>query len=236
MAGRRRWGRIVLVAVPVLVLLLVGGPFLYTRVIAPDPEPTLSLDARSVPPSAGSPSAGSTGSDPVHGTWTVGAGSRAGYRVDEVLVGQSVTAVGRTDRVTGTVTLSGSTVRAAEFSVDMASVTSDQSVRDDAFRERIMDVATHPTATFRLRRPIALGTVPAVGEQRIVTAAGSLTLRGTSRDVTVQLETRRSADGVTVAGSVPVRFADYGIPDPSVGPIRTEDNGVLEFRLELRRS
>ena len=78
--------------------------------------------------------------------------------------------------------------------------------------------------------------MPAVGERRTVTAAGTLTLRGTSRDVTVRLDTSRSADGVAVAGSIPVRFVDYGIPDPSVGPIRTEDNGVLEFRLELRRA
>jgi hypothetical protein len=28
---------------------------------------------------------------------------------------------------------------------------------------------------------------------------------------------------------------ERGHPDPSVGPIRTEDNGVLEFRLRLRR-
>jgi polyisoprenoid-binding protein YceI len=230
MPGRPRWGRVALVAVPVLVLLVVGGPFLYTRVIAADPAPTLTLDAATSTPPAGSGAAADAG-----GTWTVAAGSRAGYRVDEVLFGQSVTAVGRTERVTGTATLAGSTVRAARFEVDMASVTSDQSVRDDAFRGRIMDVARHPSATFELRRPIALGTVPAVGERRTVAAAGTLTLRGASRDVTVPLDLRRSAEGVTVAGSIPVRFADYGIPDPSVGPVRTEDNGVLEFRLELRR-
>ena len=188
MAGRRRWGRVALVAVPVLVLLVVGGPFLYTRVIAADPAPTLTLDAATSTPSAGSGAAADVG-----GTWTVAAGSRAGYRVDEVLFGQSVTAVGRTERVTGTATLAGSTVQAARFEVDMASVTSDRSVRDDAFRGRIMDVASHPRATFELRRPIVLGTVPAVGQQRTVAAAGTLTLRGTSRDVTVPLHLRRSA-------------------------------------------
>ena len=229
MAGRRRWGRVALVAVPVLVLLVVGGPFLYTRVIAADPEPTLTLDVEAATPSAGP-------AGPVDGTWTVAAGSQAGYRVDEVLFGQSVTAVGRTERVTGTVTIAGTTVRSARFQVDMASVTSDESVRDDAFRGRIMDTATHPTATFELRSPIVLGTVPVVGERRSVTAAGTLTLRGTSRDVAVPLDLRRSAVGVTVAGSIPVRFADYGIPDPSIGPIRTEDNGVLEFRLELQET
>lgn len=233
MAGRRRWGRVVLIAVPVLLLLVVGGPFLYTRVIAADPEPTLTLDAAT--PSSGSGAGSGADAGAVSGTWTVAAGSRAGYRVDEVLFGQSVTAVGRTEQVTGTVTVDGSTVRAAEFAVDMATVASDQSVRDDAFRGRIMDVASHPTATFVLRRPVELGTVPAVGERRTVIAAGTLTLRGTSRDVTVPLELVRSAAGVTVAGRIPVRFADYGIPDPSVGPVRTEDNGILEFLLQLRR-
>jgi polyisoprenoid-binding protein YceI len=232
MAGRRRWGRVALVAVPVLVLLVVGGPFLYTRVIAADPEPALSLETE---PQPGTAPSGTAGAASVAGTWSVAAGSQVGYRVDEILLGQSVTAVGRTDRVTGTATVEGSTVRSARFEADMASVTSDQSVRDDAFRGRIMDTARHPTASFELRSPLALGTVPAVGERRTVTAAGTLTLRGTSRDVSVRLDVRRSADEVAVAGSIPVRFADYGIPDPSVGPIRTEDNGVLEFRLRLRR-
>ena len=78
--------------------------------------------------------------------------------------------------------------------------------------------------------------MPTVDEQRTVTAAGTLTLRGTAGTSLCRWTPAGPRTAVTVADSIPVRFADYGIPDPSVGPIRAEDNGVLEFRLELRRA
>ncbi len=96
----------------------------------PGPALTLSLPA---------------GSGAVSGSWTAGSGSQAGYRVNEVLLGQNTTAVGRTSSVTGTLTLAGSTATAASFRVPMATVHSDKSQRDGQFDGRIMDVARYPT-------------------------------------------------------------------------------------------
>ncbi|MDP9069876.1 MAG: YceI family protein [Actinomycetota bacterium] len=84
---------------------------------------------------------------PLDGTWRVTAGSRAGYRVKEVLFGQDAEALGRTDDVTGAFDVRGTSVAAGWFSVDMTTVTSDESRRDNQFRGRIMVVATYPTAT-----------------------------------------------------------------------------------------
>ena len=44
---------------------------------------------------------------PLAGVWKVGSGSTAGYRADEVLFGQTTTAVGRTSDVTGSMTIAG---------------------------------------------------------------------------------------------------------------------------------
>ncbi len=41
---------------------------------------------------------------------------------------------------------------------------------------------------------------------------------------------------VGVFGTIPVLFADYGIPNPSVATIATEDNGLLEFVLIFDRA
>lgn len=87
---------------------------------------------------------------PRRSRWTAGSGSEAGYRVDEILFGQNATAVGRTSGVEGEMTISGTTVEAATVTVDMASVSSDESRRDNQFRGRIMAVGTYPTATFTL--------------------------------------------------------------------------------------
>ena len=90
----------------------------------------------------------------------MGAGSQAGYRVQEVLVGQNATAVGRTSKIWGSLTISGSTVTKGSFTVDMASVVSDQSQRNAHFDGPIMDVSQYPTATLTLSTPDRPGDDP----------------------------------------------------------------------------
>ena len=42
---------------------------------------------------------------------------------------------------------------------------------------------------------------------------------------------------VQVAGSIPITFADWNIPNPSFGGVvTTEDHGVLEFALNFAHS
>ena len=93
-------------------------------------------------------------SSAVSGTWNVAPGSQSGYRVKEVLLGQSATAVGRTSKIWGSLTIGGTSVSKGSFTVDMASVVSDQSQRNAQFDGRTMDVNQSPTATLVLTAPI----------------------------------------------------------------------------------
>jgi polyisoprenoid-binding protein YceI len=158
------------------------------------------------------------------------------YRVDEVLFGANVTAVGETNAVTGSLDIAGTQVADATFEVDMATVESDRSQRDGQFRGRIMDVETFPTSTFTLTQPIELASVPADGEQVTATATGDLTLRGVTNTVTFDVTAQLEGDRIGVLGSIPIVFEDYDIPNPSFGGIETEDNGVLEFVLVFQRA
>jgi polyisoprenoid-binding protein YceI len=99
-----------------------------------------------------------------------------------------------------------------------------------------MDTATYPTATFELTEPIALGTPPADGVQKKYTVTGDLTLRGTTRSITFDLNARRTANEIAVQGNVPVVFSDYGIDNPSGGPASVGDSGQMEFVLEFAPS
>jgi polyisoprenoid-binding protein YceI len=68
-------------------------------------------------------------------------------------------------------------------------------------------------------------------------ATGNLELHGHSQQVTFPLRAQRTVTGIQVSGSIPVRFADWQIPNPSFGSVvRTEDHGVLEFLLVLHRT
>jgi polyisoprenoid-binding protein YceI len=236
-----------IIALPVVALLLVtAGTWTYIHVLSTDAPARLTLEgsvADNVPATTATTtalpaSAGGTTAAPASfdGTWVATTGSQAGYRVKELLFGQSAEAVGRTGNVDGALTLSGAKVETADISIDLASVQSDKSQRDGQFRNRIMNVTQYPTATFKLTQPIDLGTLPADGATVTVPATGELTLHGTKKTVTTTLTAKRDGGTIDVNGTIPVVFADYSIPNPSFGPAQTEDHGEIEFLIAFTKS
>ncbi len=240
----RHWVRWLLLAIGVLVVLAVAGPFVYIHFFNGSTPAALSLSPGSSSPDASTPAtaAGTATADTgasgtVAGSWAAGSGSVVGYRVNEVLLGQNTTAVGRTTSVTGHLTISGTTATAADFSVPMATVHSDKSQRDAQFDSRIMDVSQYPTGTFTLTSPIDLAPLPAGGVIKDYTAHGRLTLHGTTRPVTFTLTAERKGAQIEVAGDIPVLFADYNIANPSfAGFVTTQDHGLLEFLLVFSKA
>ena len=220
-----------LVAAAALVLIAVLlGPYVYLNFIQGDAPSRLGLS----PEGSATTVAGAASAD---GSWTVGPGSVVGYRVNEVVFGQRGEAVGRTSSITGSAEIAGSTLQTASFTVDMRSVSSDQERRDRQFHGRIMDTATHPTAAFRATGPVELGARPGSGEQRTVEVPGELTIRGTTKPVTARLTARYDGSVIEVSGAIPINFAEWSIPNPSFGnAVATEDHGLLELLLQLRRA
>ena len=221
-----RW---ILGALAVLVVLAVGGPYVYIHFIE-GPAPAV-LSASTSTSAAARPATGS-----VAGSWQVAPGSQAGYRVHEVLNGQSTTAVGRTTAVTGGFTATATQVTKSTITVDLNKVASDQSMRDGQFEGRIMQTAQFPTATFTLASPINLGGLATAAGTRTVDAQGTLTLHGTTKQATASLTVLRSGATFTVSGQIPVVFADYGIDNPSFGFVQTQNHGVIEVLLHLTKA
>jgi len=232
-AMRKRW-RWLVGAVAIVVVLALGAPFAYIHFIEGPPPPKLTL------PTTRSTTTGASGATSdvtsVTGTYHVGSGSEAGYRVTEVLVGQNSTAVGRTTKIWGTVTISGASVTTGTITVDLASVESDQSERNAQFDGRIMDVAQYPTATLKLTAPISLGTIPSVGSKVTYMATADLTMHGVTRQVTFPLTAERTADGIDALVDVPIVFADWDIANPSIGGfVTTDSSGTLEVLVTLTK-
>ena len=198
----------------------IAGPAFYRDVIVGEPSaaPTVSV----------TPGSTSVATDDVSGDWSIGAGSTAGYRLDEVLNGTDVTVVGTTDEVSGTVTVDGDTVTAATVTVAVASITTDSGNRDQYFRNVALETEQFPTATFTLAEPID-AAVPADGQVETVQATGDLTMHGVTQRVTVDLQAALSGDGVQVSGAIPVTFSDYGVEAPTLGFVEVEDTGTVEF-------
>jgi polyisoprenoid-binding protein YceI len=225
----RKWKRWVLAAVIAALAIVVGGPFVYFNFIEGKAPAKLSLATTPVPSSA------ATGTRaPLTGTWKIGSGSLVRYRVKETLFGQSHTAVGGTSSVTGSMTIAGTKVTTATFTVDMTSITSGQSQRDGQVQGRIMDTTDFPTATFKLTSPIDLDTVPKDGVLKPYSANGTLQLHGTTKNVTFTLTARRTGNVIAVQGDEPITFSDYNINNPSGGPASVGNSGQLEFVLQFQ--
>lgn len=239
MAGsiRRHWKRWLIAGVATVAVLCTAGPYIYINYVQDKPPAALSLDDPSGSDSSGS-SSGSRdqAGEGVEGAWRVGSGSQAGYRVDEVLFGQNVTAVDRTEKVTGELEIEGNRAVSGSFTVDLASVKSDSDQRDGQFRGRVMNTERYPEASFELTEPVDFGSAPAVGEQVSAKATGELTVHGETNPVSFELDAQRTADGFRVNGSIPVTFADYGIEAPDFGGIAVEDEGNIEFLLAFDRA
>jgi polyisoprenoid-binding protein YceI len=227
----------VLIIVVVVVALAVIGPFVYIHFIeGPAPAKLALPDGRHT--TTTTTRAGSTEAEAasVSGAWNVGAGSVAGYRVSEVLIGQNSTAVGRTSKVWGSMTINGSTVSKGSVTVDMASVVSDQSQRNAHFDGSIMDVAQYPTATLSLSSPINLGSIPADGDIAHYDASGLLRMHGVSKSMTFSVSAERLDGEIDVLADITIPFSQWNIANPSIGGfVTTANTGTLEVLLHFTR-
>jgi polyisoprenoid-binding protein YceI len=220
--------------VVVIVLVAFLGPYIYIHFIEGPAPAKLALPSSSATTTtSGSQGSASTGSS-LNGTWNVGAGSVAGYRVQEVLVGQNATAVGRTEKIWGSMTIAGSTVTKATFTVDMASVVSDQSERNARFDGSIMDVSQYPTASLTLSTPIDLGTIPAAGTVEHDNTVGDLDMHGVTKLVSFPVTAERVGSEIDVLADIPITFSEWNIANPSIGGfVTTANSGTLEVLLHL---
>jgi len=210
---------------------LAFGPSVYANYASSVVEAPPALER--VSPGAGG-AGGAVDAESLSGTWSVAEGSYAGYRVDEVLQGKDVTVTGRTEEVTGSLMVHGLTLTDATVSVDVASITTPEPPRDIYFRDVALEASRFPEATFRLTEPVA-AQAPAPGEPQTFEATGELTLRGVTQEVTAQLQAVLTEDGGQVGGSIPITFEDFGVEAPSLGFVEVEDQGSVEFLLNLEQ-
>jgi polyisoprenoid-binding protein YceI len=234
-----RTGKLVIVGVTVLVLALGGGYLLLSARTSDSPPPAALEPAPST--TTGTATATRPDGATPDGTWQVSddGSSYVGYRVKEQLafLNSPNEAVGRSTAVTGTMEVTGDQVEAVRIQADLTKLTSDESRRDNAIRQRGLESERYPTATFELTEPIQLDGTPASGQDVGGKGKGRLTVHGVTREVDLDLAGRWSGSTIQVAGRLPVKMSDYQIQAPRFGPVVSiEDSAAVEFRLAFERA
>ena len=176
------------------------------------------------------------------GTWNVNdslgsmtdfSASWVGYRVKEQLAGIGAnTAIGRTPKVTGSMTLTGTVVSNVQVTGDLTALQSDDPNRDDQLHHQAIDTDHFPTAAFKTTTPIDLGSLPAEGATVSVVANGTLTLHGVTRPLDITVQAARQGGVIGVTGSMNIVFADFGFNGPtSFAVLTVEDHGIMELHV-----
>jgi polyisoprenoid-binding protein YceI len=132
----RRWrGVVIAVAALIIVAVVAIGAFIKLQ---PTPAPLMLPRGPAAAPAG-----------PMAGTWRVGNGSAAGFRVEVTAVGLSNYAVGRTRDVTGTIVVTGDAVTSAAFSINLSTIKVDGRAQPRVAAS--LDTAAHPKALVWLR-------------------------------------------------------------------------------------
>jgi polyisoprenoid-binding protein YceI len=220
------------ILIPVLGVIVVGAAGFYWMLSGTSAAP-LALRAST------SLSAAASGSN-LSGHWTVVAGpvdqpTTAGYRVVEKVAGglASDTATGRTGDVTGSVTVVGKQVTVANFTVNMATLKSDKSLRDTVLKTNAIETNKYPKAEFTLANPVVLPNIIS-GKIYAAKARGTLRLHGFSKVVNVTLQYQETKTGIVLLVDMPITMANYSIKAPSIaGVVAVENHGSFELRANL---
>ncbi|MBY6537146.1 YceI family protein [Rhodococcus sp. BP-349] len=226
---KKKWWITGAVVVVLAIVALVVGPRIYSSIESSDPAASVSTSGAEA----------ATGD--LDGEWTVTPGdsanpTSAGYTVAEVLNGTDVTVVGTTPDVSGSATIANQQLTAGEIVVQTETITTDSDRRDNQFRGNIFDVANNPTATFTVTSPVDLSTVPTDGTTATVTLDGTLTLKGQTRDVSVETQVLRSGETIVASGNISATWTDYGIEPPSLGFVTVDPTGSVDFLVTLGKA
>ena len=232
---------ILIAAGAILVLLILGLAAAYayyftgTRTSAKPLALASPSQVASASPSAGAASA-------LAGTWTVGSGSIAGYRVSEQFAGQTSSheAEARTSTVTGGLFVAGADASAINVEVDLSSLHSVDQVlgfnvsNRDRIVNQTLSVQQFPKAIFKADA-ITLPAGLASGEQVTASVPGQLTIHGVTRQVTASIKAQQSGSIVQVLGIIDTKMTDFGVTPPHLSITVVQPQVTIEFQLNFSR-
>ncbi|HEX5938739.1 MAG TPA: YceI family protein [Dehalococcoidia bacterium] len=163
--------------------------------------------------------------------------SEAAYFVDEELasLGLPSTAKGSTKSVEGALhlTTDGELApdRESRFTVDLTTLMSSESRRDDRVQEALNTV-TYPTATFIASELTGYDASLPEGSEQNLQLTGILDLHGVQKEITWTIVAIYEGDAMSGPATFEGLFADFGITPPNIaGFVTVEDDFTLQVQI-----
>lgn len=234
---KKRLAWIIAIAAVVIIVGVFIGSRIYASAVSAQAEdvPTLS-QTPAAEQSAGAPEPdGDSSAGDTSGTWSVGSGSFAGYRLEEVLNGADVTVTGRTEEITGSLNVQENQLVAADLTLQVDTISTDSDRRDQYFRTTAVDTEQFPEATFTLVEPVDVSASQNGGTQTFK-MTGEMTLNGQTVAVSPEVQAVFNDGQAQLVGQIPMTWADFGVEAPDLGFVSVEDDGFIEFSLNVTQN
>ncbi|GBD20901.1 Protein YceI [bacterium HR28] len=166
--------------------------------------------------------------------------SEARYRAREQLLGRSLPndAVGRTQAIEGQIALTADgkiDPQRSRFTVDLTTLQSDETRRDNYIKQNTLEVAKYPTAEFQPTEVQGLPWPLPTNGQASFQLVGNLTVHGVTKPVTWNVQASFDGTRITGTATTQVTFQDFQMTPPRVPIVLSLEDTItleLDFTLE----
>jgi polyisoprenoid-binding protein YceI len=156
--------------------------------------------------------------------------STARYRAQEELSGIGANeAVGETQAIIGTLLFDANyqPVAGSRIDVDLRTLKSDETRRDNFLYDNVLETGEFPLATFVVTGVEGLeGGLPD-GQEVSFSLVGDLTLHGVTNAATWDVTVTRNGESLTGSASTTFVLEDYDMEKPIIGPVVSIDDEIV---------
>lgn len=166
--------------------------------------------------------------------------SEAKFEIDEVLNNSPFHVVGTTNTVTGKITLNTtnpSQSNVGTISINARTLKTDSQMRDGMIGRMILKSEENEFITFTPKSFSGLPQSPVIGTEYSFTTTGTLTVAGTSQDVTFNVTAKAFSENEIQGTAISViDYNDFAITIPKVPKVASvEDKVTLTFSFVAER-
>ena len=157
--------------------------------------------------------------------------TEASYQVQEKFLNRDLPniALGKTNAVTGElqISLDGKpSGKITKISVDLRTLTSDQSRRDSRIHTQWLESDKYPFAEFTSTDVQGIPESYTEGQEINFKLTGDMKIRDVTKPVTFDVKGKLEGDTITGSATSKILMKDFGFDPPNVAGILTVDDGV----------
>lgn len=210
------------------------------------PASTASIASGATSSTSSAPPAGaSTGASTTSSTrhFTVSSGSEAAFTVHEKLtqLPSPSDAIGKTQSITGVVYVDPgkgiSATSPSTITVDLNSLATDSSMRDNFIKRQTLNTSQYPTATYTITSVDGFPTNYTEGTDVKITVNGTMTVHGVQQQVSWTGTARESGGQLEAVLSTDITMTQFGMTPPQVPVVQLVDDKVhLDLHLFMQEA